>query len=230
MTDPSESARPTPHVQYVPSKPAAMPDDAAAAACDPANIVGKYVRVVRIGAGGMGEVWRAWDRDLRRWTALKFLKTTEGEERERFLREAQTAARLSHPNICPIYEFGEHKGQWFLAMEFVDGSSLEKSKMPVSEVVDLMIPICLALDYAHQQGVIHRDLKPQNVMLTSNKWAYVTPRIWLRISFSLSDRPSMPETCARDSGKNLRLKSKFAGPSTSSRVHATRSETSVHFS
>ena len=137
------------------------------------SMLANYVLVRQVGKGGMGTVWRAWDRKLARYVAIKFLNAqTEGDV-ARFQREAQLAAGLRHPNIAPIYEYGEHNGQWFLAMEFVDGSSLEKSKMTIEEIVDLMAPISLAVDYAHQQGVIHRDIKPQNVMLTSSKWPYI---------------------------------------------------------
>src|SRR5437667_12720765 len=84
-----------------------LPKEASAAARDPANLLGKYVKVAPLGAGGMGEVWRGWDRELRRWVALKFLHHADAAQQARFLREAQTAAALSHPNIASVYEVGQ---------------------------------------------------------------------------------------------------------------------------
>src|ERR1043166_4242594 len=83
-----------------------LPKDIAQAASDPANLLRKYVKVSPLGAGGMGEVWRGWDRELRRWVALKFLHHSDAAQQARFLREAQTAAALSHPNIASVYEIG----------------------------------------------------------------------------------------------------------------------------
>src|SRR5574342_956045 len=101
-----------------------VPEEVRSAAADPACRLGRYVRVSRLGAGGMGEVWRAWDEGLSRWVALKLLKGSDGDEIGRFKREAQTAARIAHPNIAAVYEVGESGGQHFIAMQLVDGRTL----------------------------------------------------------------------------------------------------------
>ncbi len=128
--------------------------------------VGKYLRGSRLGAGGMGEVWKAWDSELGRWVALKFLKHDDPEELARFRREGQTAAQLHHPNIAAIYEVGEYLSRPFLAMQFVDGQTL--STFPRHDrrlLVELLRDAALAVQAAHAHGVIHRDLKPENIMI-----------------------------------------------------------------
>src|SRR5438552_12377212 len=94
--------------------PSALPTEVVKAAEERENLAGKYVRVVRLGAGGMGEVWKGWDRELGRWVALKFLKGRDPDEVARFQREAQTSARLSHPNIAAVYDVGEDSGRSFI--------------------------------------------------------------------------------------------------------------------
>jgi tetratricopeptide (TPR) repeat protein len=142
------------------------PPPVRSAAANPANRVGKYVRTRLLGAGGMGEVWQVWDRELRRWVALKFLKGDDPEEISRFRREAQTAARLNHHNIASIYEVGETGGKPFIAMQFVGGQTLGTfPRDNVRTVVILMRDAARAVHYAHEQGVVHRDLKPPNFMV-----------------------------------------------------------------
>jgi tetratricopeptide (TPR) repeat protein len=129
-------------------------------------VVGKYVKVARLGMGGMGEVWRAWDRELRRWVALKFLRGQNPEELTRFLREAQTAAKLSHPNIAAVYDVGEHDGRPHIAMQLIEGQTL--ATFPRDDrrlLVQLVRDAARALQHAHDLGVIHRDVKPQNLMV-----------------------------------------------------------------
>ncbi len=127
---------------------------------------GKYVRTEKLGEGGMGEVWKAWDSDLNRLVALKFIKGAHKDELIRFRREAQTAAQLAHPNIAAVYEVGESTGRHFIAMQFVPGRDL--SKYPRHErrrLVELIRDAALAVHHAHTKGVIHRDLKPANLMV-----------------------------------------------------------------
>ncbi len=150
--------------------PQSVPGEVEAAAADPQRVVGKYVVTTKLGAGGMGEVFKAWDRELGRWVALKFLKADDPEEVVRFQREAQTAANLHHPNICAVYDVGTSGQRHFIAMEFVDGLTL--SRCPRGDrrkLVELVRDASLALEYAHQQGVIHRDLKPANLMVSAGR-------------------------------------------------------------
>src|SRR5262245_35858026 len=143
----------------------AIPDEAAAA---PATArFGKFIRTLRLGAGGMGEVWKAWDTILGRWVALKFLKGGDDDEIARFRREAQTSGRLHHPNIAAIYEVNEDQGRQYIAMQFVDGQNLHQfARTDRTLLVRLVVDAARALQYAHEQGIIHRDLKPENLMVT----------------------------------------------------------------
>jgi tetratricopeptide (TPR) repeat protein len=143
-----------------------LPEDVARAAQAPSNLLGKYVKVCRLGAGGMGEVWSGWDRELGRRVALKFLRHDDPEELERFRREAQTSAHLSHPNIASVYEVGQAAGKPFIVMQLVEGVSL--AAIPKTDrrlLVQLLRDACLAVQYAHERHVIHRDLKPANFMV-----------------------------------------------------------------
>jgi serine/threonine protein kinase/predicted Zn-dependent protease len=149
-----------------PSAMPALPPDVALAAADPSCVLGRYVRVNRLGEGGMGEVWRAWDLELGRWIALKFLKVDNLDELARFQREARTIARLTHPNIAAIHDVGEHGGRPYLAMQLVDGKTLDE--VPRDDRKFLVWAVreaAVAVQYAHEQGIIHRDLKPANIMI-----------------------------------------------------------------
>ncbi len=152
---------------------AEAPREVAEAAGDPGRAVGKYVKVARLGglgAGGMGEVWRAWDRDLRRWVALKFLHHEDPDQLARFRREAQTAAALSHPNIASVYEVGEADGKPFIAMQYVAGQTLATfPRNDLRLLAGLVRDAALALHHAHERGVIHRDLKPANLMVEGSR-------------------------------------------------------------
>ncbi len=142
-----------------------LPEEAAAAEAVEANRFGQYVRVSKLGAGGMGEVWKAWDVELARWVALKLLKHDDPAEAARFEREAQTAARLGHPNIAAIYAFGDLNGRPYIAMQYIPGRTLsDYPRQRRRDLAALVRDAARAVEYAHSQGVIHRDLKPQNLM------------------------------------------------------------------
>ncbi|MCG3192761.1 MAG: Serine/threonine-protein kinase PknD [Thermoanaerobaculia bacterium] len=136
----------------------------------PGTRLGPYEIVSRIGAGGMGEVWRARDSRLGRTVAIKVLPKEFAQDRDfcrRFEREARIISRLNHPNICTLHDVGEG----YLVMEFVEGESLaerlRKGPLPIREALRYGAEIALALDQAHRAGVIHRDLKPGNIMVTN---------------------------------------------------------------
>ena len=136
--------------------------------------LGRYRLVSRLGAGGMGEVWKAHDANLDREVAIKVLSSGalgDSTSRERFRREAHVLSRLSHPGVATIFDFDAHDGVDFLVMEYVAGGSLqarlETGPMAVDDVVRVGAAVAEALHDAHQRGFLHRDLKPGNVVLTS---------------------------------------------------------------
>ncbi|MGB7624851.1 MAG: protein kinase [Terriglobia bacterium] len=127
----------------------------------------------RVGSGGMGTVWAAEDLNLGRQVALKFLSEDLSQHQqalERFKLEARTASSLNHPNICTIYEVGEAEGEYFIAMELIEGEPLDRylarHRPELQELLDLAIQVADALDGAHGKGVIHRDIKPANILIT----------------------------------------------------------------
>ena len=127
---------------------------------------GKYVLTDRLGKGGMGEVWKAIDTELRRSVALKFLHSEDPLELSRFEREAHLAASLSHANIGAIHEIGEIDGRHYLAMQYVPGQTLEKYPKDDRRLMARLIrDASRAVDHAHRNGVLHRDIKPANLMV-----------------------------------------------------------------
>lgn len=133
------------------------------------------------GRGGTGEVYRARDERLNRDIALKVLSVTYAADasfRERLVRESQLAASLDHPNVVPVYDAGEADGHVFIAMRFVDGSDLgaelRKGPLTVERAVDIVAQIAAALDSAHEQGLVHRDVKPSNVLVDHRGHCYLT--------------------------------------------------------
>ena len=135
--------------------------------------LGPYEIDAPLGAGGMGEVYRARDTRLERTVAIKVLPehvAADPDLKQRFEREAKTVAALSHPHICPVFDVGEQDGVNYLVMEYLDGETLaqrlEKGALPLDQALTVAIEIADALDKAHRQGIVHRDLKPGNIMLT----------------------------------------------------------------
>ena len=143
------------------------------AALSRGTMLGSYEILDRIGAGGMGEVYRARDRKLGREVGVKTLPDAFAHDAERvarFEREAQLLAALNHPNIAIIYELKEVNGSKYLILELVEGDTLGerivKGPLPIEEVLDIAAQIAQALEAAHEKGIIHRDLKPANVKIT----------------------------------------------------------------
>ena len=137
--------------------------------------LGPYEIVAAIGAGGMGEVYKATDTRLSRTVAIKVLPphwAGNSEMRQRFEREARTIASLSDPHICALHDIGKEGDTEFLVMEYLEGETLAariaRGPVALAEAVSIAIAIASALDRAHRQGVVHRDLKPSNVMLTGS--------------------------------------------------------------
>jgi eukaryotic-like serine/threonine-protein kinase len=133
----------------------------------------RYEIAGAIGSGGMAVVYRARDRELDRDVAIKLLAehlATDEEFRERFLRELKIAGRLSHPNVVNVYDGGEVDGRPYIVMECVDGVTLaeelkRRKRFPPAEAIELMLQACEGVEHAHQQGLVHRDIKPQNMLL-----------------------------------------------------------------
>jgi len=136
--------------------------------------LGHYEIRAKLGAGGMGEVYLAEDTRLNRKVAVKFLppdSTADLRGKRRLLREAQAAAALDHPNICAIHEVGEVDGRAFIVMQYVEGETLaariHRKPLELKEALGFAVPMADALAEAHSRGIIHRDIKPQNVMITA---------------------------------------------------------------
>jgi len=132
-----------------------------------------YKVLEKIGQGGMGEVFLAQDTTLDRKVALKFLPEEmqqDSTSKKRFLREAKSAAALDHPYICHIHEVGEVEGKSFISMEYVQGETLKdklaQGPLPLKDALEKATEVAEALEEAHKQGIVHRDVKPSNIMLT----------------------------------------------------------------
>lgn len=133
---------------------------------------GKYQVVRELGKGAMGVVYLAYDPVLERQVAIKTIGATESDQdlKERFIREARSAGKLRHNNIITIYDFGEHDGQLFIAMEYLEGRDLDsmiasKPRMELRDKLEIIRQMCLGLDYAHKNNIFHRDIKPANIKI-----------------------------------------------------------------
>jgi serine/threonine-protein kinase len=138
------------------------------------RMIGRYAIVEELGKGGAGVVYRAWDTQLRRWVALKEPRLTKPLARERFLREAQAAAKLRHPNLVEIFEVVREGDSDLLVMSLVEGKPLEKLPLDPVQAVRVMVQVCDAVDAMHQAGVLHRDIKPENILVDTDLKAYLS--------------------------------------------------------
>src|SRR5271154_2409178 len=135
--------------------------------------IGPYEITGKLGEGGMGIVYSAIDTRLNRPVALKMILDSGNDEdsRKRFLREAQAAARVTHPNICRLYDIGEVDGRPFLVMELLEGESMSvrlgRGPMPLAEALPVALSVLSALAALHRSSIVHRDLKPSNVFLST---------------------------------------------------------------
>jgi len=153
----------------------------AAPASTSSKRVGDYDLIEEIARGGMGVVYKANHRNLNRVSAVKMIlggRFSSEEELQRFRIEAESAAKLDHPAIVPIFEIGEYEGQAFFAMKYIEGGSLAEKATSFAtrpqEAVELISKVADAVNHAHQRGILHRDLKPANILLDHGDQPYVT--------------------------------------------------------
>lgn len=159
---------------------------------DNIDTVGRYKIIRKLGQGGSGVVYMGLDPYIKRIVAIKLSKLNTDKERSHFFVEAQSAGRLSHPNIVSIFDAGVYRDYCYMAMEYVKGDTLQKyckkeNLLPVNTAIKIIINVCNALDYAHKQKVIHRDIKPTNIMMDSSFVPKITDFSIAHISESTQD-------------------------------------------
>ena len=162
------------------------------------SLISHYRITGKIGAGGMGVVYEAEDTRLRRKVALKFLPEDLGDDADaarRFRREAETVAALSHPHICIVYDIGEHEGRGFIAMQRLDGVNLKtylnRKHLETTEILHIALQVTEALEAAHASGIVHRDIKPGNIVVSDRGHATV-------LNFGLARRFQMDDGLGPD--------------------------------
>ncbi|MEW6027288.1 MAG: tetratricopeptide repeat protein, partial [Planctomycetota bacterium] len=171
--------------QYQPDTPTRklQPETAGSSASESeplGNQFGHYKLERKLGQGGMGAVYLAFDTTLNRRVALKIMLLSDAESEERFLREARAAAKLKHPNITQVYEIGTIGKQHYFTMDYIEGVGLDEvvcnneRKLQPRQVAEIVRDIALALDYAHSQGIVHRDIKPSNILVDSANKPFLT--------------------------------------------------------
>ena len=146
----------------------------------PEETIAHYRVMERIGAGGMGAVYKAYDKKLHRVVALKLLPSefiAQSDRRNRFLQEARAASALNHPHILTVYEVGEDAGKPYIAMEYVEGETLRQKiqsrALKLKDTLDIAVQIAEGMAKAHEVGIIHRDLKPENLMINRDGYAKI---------------------------------------------------------